>query len=135
PGTVGAAPVQNIGAYGVELAQRFVVLEALDIATGEGRRFGRDECCFGYRTSLFKGDERDRWLITSVTLALSRTPRLVLEYPALAEALAAQPATTHTPAAVAAAVCALRRARLPDPALLPNVGSFFENPVVPAEQA
>lgn len=135
PGTVGAAPVQNIGAYGVELAQRFVALEALDIATGAGRRFERDECRFGYRTSLFKGDERDRWLITSVTLTLSRAPRLVLEYPALAEALTAQPATAHTPAAVAAAVCALRRARLPDPALLPNVGSFFENPVVAAGQA
>lgn len=135
PGTVGAAPVQNIGAYGVELAQRFVALEALEIATGALRRFDREQCAFGYRDSFFKGPGRDRWLITSVTLALSRSPNLVLDYPALRAALAARAASALTPAAVAAAVCALRRARLPDPALLPNAGSFFENPVVPADQA
>jgi len=134
PGTVGAAPVQNIGAYGVELAQRFVALEALEIATGVLRRFTPADCAFGYRDSFFKRAGRDRWLITAVTLALSRTPKLVLDYPALRAALAARPAPP-SPTAVAAAVCALRRARLPDPALLPNAGSFFENPVVPAAQA
>lgn len=135
PGTVGAAPVQNIGAYGVELAQRFVALEALEIATGALRRFDRGECAFGYRDSFFKRAGHDRWLITSVTLALCRTPHLVLDYPALRAALAERPPAALTPAAVAAAVCALRRARLPDPAVLPNAGSFFENPVVLAEQA
>lgn len=135
PGTVGAAPVQNIGAYGVELAQRFVALEALEIATGELRQFSGADCGFGYRDSFFKRTGRDRWLITSVTLALSQAPKLVLEYPALRAALAVLPEATQTPAAVAAAVCALRSARLPDPAVLPNAGSFFENPVVPEQQA
>lgn len=135
PGTVGAAPVQNIGAYGVELEHRFVALEALEIATGELRRFSGADCGFGYRDSFFKRTGRDRWLITGVTLALSRIPNLVLDYPALRAALATQSETALSPAVVAAAVCALRRARLPDPLLLPNAGSFFENPVVEASVA
>ena len=135
PGTVGAAPIQNIGAYGVELESRFVALEAIAIATGATRRFARAECGFGYRDSLFKGAGRDAWLITSVTLALSRRPAPVLTYPALREALAAVPAAEITPEHIAAAVVALRRARLPDPARVPNAGSFFKNPVVSAERA
>lgn len=135
PGTVGAAPIQNIGAYGVELESRFVALEAIAIATGETRRFSRADCGFGYRDSLFKGAGRDAWLITSVTLALSRRAAPVLTYPALCEVLAAVPAAEITPERIAAAVVALRRARLPDPVRVPNAGSFFKNPVVDAEQA
>lgn len=135
PGTVGAAPIQNIGAYGVELESRFLELEAIAIATGETQRFARADCAFGYRDSLFKGAGRDAWLITSVTLALSRRPAPVLTYPALREALADIPAADITPERVAAAVMALRRARLPDPADVPNAGSFFKNPVVGADQA
>ncbi|TAL00653.1 MAG: FAD-binding protein, partial [Porticoccaceae bacterium] len=74
PGTVGAAPIQNIGAYGVELESRFVALEAIAIASGAMQRFSRADCGFGYRDSLFKSAGRDAWLITSVTLALSRRP-------------------------------------------------------------
>lgn len=134
PGTVGAAPVQNIGAYGVELESRFLGLNALEVATGTARRFSLADCGFGYRDSVFKRDQRDRWLITSVTLELARAPAPVLDYPALREALGDR-AERASPAEVAAAVMALRRARLPDPALLPNAGSFFKNPVVPAPEA
>ncbi|MGB5147053.1 MAG: UDP-N-acetylmuramate dehydrogenase [Porticoccaceae bacterium] len=135
PGTVGAAPIQNIGAYGVELESRFVALEAIAIATGETRRFSRADCGFGYRDSLFKGAGRDAWLITAVTLALSSRPAPVLTYPALREVLGSVPAAEITPERIAVAVVALRRARLPDPARVPNAGSFFKNPVVDAEQA
>lgn len=135
PGTVGAAPIQNIGAYGVELESRFLELEAIAIATGETRRFTRADCRFGYRDSLFKGAGRDAWLITAVTFVLGRRPAPVLTYPALREALADVPAAEITPERVAAAVIALRRARLPDPAQVPNVGSFFKNPMVGADQA
>ncbi|MGE3296096.1 MAG: UDP-N-acetylmuramate dehydrogenase [Porticoccaceae bacterium] len=135
PGTVGAAPIQNIGAYGVELDSRFVALEAIAIATGATRRFSRADCGFGYRDSLFKGAGREAWLITSVTLALSRRAAPVLTYPALCEALDSVPVAEVTPERIAAAVVALRRARLPDPARVPNVGSFFKNPVVDVGQA
>ncbi|MFZ5654142.1 MAG: UDP-N-acetylmuramate dehydrogenase [Pseudomonadota bacterium] len=135
PGTAGAAPVQNIGAYGVELESRFLHLTALEIATGAIRRFSRADCGFGYRDSIFKQGERDRWLIISVTLELRRVPAPVLDYPALREALGDRPAAEISPAEVAAAVMALRRARLPDPAVLPNAGSFFKNPVVSAAAA
>lgn len=135
PGTVGAAPVQNIGAYGVELESRFRSLTALEIATGTVRRFSRAECGFGYRDSIFKQGERDRWLIASVTLELRREPAPVVDYPALRDALGDRPAAEISPAAVARAVVALRRARLPDPGRIPNAGSFFKNPVLTAARA
>ncbi len=135
PGTVGAAPVQNIGAYGVELESRFAGLTAIEVATGQVRDFDRDDCGFGYRDSVFKRAERDRWLITSVRLGLHRLPAPVLDYPALREALGDRPAAEIAPAEVAAAVVALRRERLPDPSRLPNAGSFFKNPVVTARKA
>jgi UDP-N-acetylmuramate dehydrogenase len=119
----------------VELESRFLELEAIAVATGETRRFTRADCRFGYRDSFFKGEGRDAWLITAVTLVLSRRPAPVLTYPALREALADIPAADVTPERVAAAVMALRRARLPDPAQTPNAGSFFKNPVVGADQA
>ena len=87
PGTVGAAPVQNIGAYGVELERHFQGLTALELATGRIRHFDRAACGFGYRDSVFKREERDRWLITSVRLWLRRVPAPVLDYPALRDAL------------------------------------------------
>ncbi len=130
PGSVGAAPIQNIGAYGVELCQRFDSLEALDRVTGSRHRFSADDCRFGYRDSVFKSDWQDRYVIVSVTLKLRRQPQLVLSYPALQQALADVPDAQLTPRRVADSVCAIRRSKLPDPLQIPNVGSFFKNPVV-----
>ena len=133
PGCVGAAPIQNIGAYGVELASRFHTLEAVDLVTGELLCLDAEACRFGYRDSIFKHDLKGRLVITAVTLALSTRPLVCLDYPELRAALAPSPAPT--PRQVYDAVCALRRAKLPDPALRPNAGSFFKNPVIGGDQA
>ena len=130
PGSVGAAPIQNIGAYGVELEDVFSGLEAVEVQSGQRTKFNREQCDFGYRDSVFKGALRDRYIITSVTLKLNRVPNLKLSYPALQEALAGQPLADVTPIDVSRAVCAIRRAKLPDPKAIPNAGSFFKNPVV-----
>lgn len=134
PGTVGAAPMQNIGAYGVELEERFHALRALDTETGSVRTFDREACCFGYRDSLFKSATPGRYVILEVTLALSTRPEPVLRYRALADALAARGQEDAGPADIFAAVCDIRRSKLPDPAEIGNAGSFFKNPVVPAAQ-
>ncbi len=134
PGSVGAAPIQNIGAYGVELKDVFSELEAMDVVTGEVHRFDKDACEFGYRDSLFKRAGKDRYIILSVTLKLSRQPHLKVTYPALKEAVGAIPMAELTPVAVSEAVCRIRRSKLPDPADIPNVGSFFKNPLVGLDQ-
>lgn len=128
PGCAGAAPIQNIGAYGVELCEHFVSLEALMLPAGEKQSLAREECRFGYRDSIFKHRLRDRALITAITLALSKRPAPRLDYPELAAALADTP--DPTPRQVCEAVVALRRRKLPDPDFRPNAGSFFKNPVV-----
>lgn len=131
PGTVGAAPVQNIGAYGAELEQFVVAVEALNLASGEVLQLSREDCEFEYRSSLFKRDAETPWLILGLTLALSRDWQPNLEYAALREAL-----DTETPSAqqVFDTVCKVRQSKLPDPASLGNAGSFFKNPVVSAER-
>ncbi len=135
PGCVGAAPVQNIGAYGVELKDRFVSLEAVDRQTGEIMTLSAEDCAFGYRDSVFKNRLLDHVIITSVTLRLSRTLMPELDYGALrekAEKLASvgeQPTGTD----ICRAVCAIRREKLPDPKIIGNAGSFFKNPVVSDE--
>lgn len=133
PGTAGAAPVQNIGAYGLELADRLVELEYLDMANGATGRLAPTDCGFGYRTSVFKQAQRNRRVITSISLALSRTPRVQLGHQGLVDELAAVGVTEPSPADVFAATIRLRRAKLPDPARLGNAGSFFHNPIVAAE--
>ena len=130
PGTVGAAPVQNIGAYGCELADTLVDLMALDRETGEQVRLSNEQCLFSYRDSLFK-HYPGRYVITHVRLRLSRTRALQLDYRDLKEYVSEQDTRQLTPSDVAHAVMAVRRRKLPDPAQLPNVGSFFKNPVVP----
>ena len=135
PGLVGAAPIQNIGAYGVELSDCFVGLQAVSLDTGESAAFDSRDCHFGYRDSVFKHEHRGAWLITSVTLELHRQRRVNIEYPALRQALVAGDAREITPELVAQTVCQIRRQRLPDPILEPNAGSFFKNPVISAEQA
>lgn len=128
PGTVGAAPVQNIGAYGVELAAFVEEVTASDRVNGERRVFSRSDCRFGYRCSIFKEALAEQLVITDVTLRLPRHAAVQADYPALRAAL--DPGMAPSPAAVLQAVLAIRRARLPDPGVLPNVGSFFHNPVI-----
>ncbi len=132
PGTVGAAPIQNIGAYGVELREVFDSLDAVDLRTGEPARFSAADCAFHYRDSTFKHGDAARWLIVRVRLRLSRTPRLRLSYGELGQRL--HEAGIDAPGAsdVAAIVRRIRTERLPDPARLGNAGSFFQNPIVPA---
>jgi UDP-N-acetylmuramate dehydrogenase len=134
PGTVGAAPVQNIGAYGVELAERFESLDGVDLVTGRGVTLDGAMCRFGYRDSVFKHELAGKTVITSVRFRLPRPWRPVLGYLEL-ERKVAETGNTHPDArTVFDWVCAIRRHKLPDPATLGNAGSFFKNPVVSAEQ-
>lgn len=133
PGSVGASPIQNIGAYGVEMRERFAGLTALAIDDGAQRDFALDECAFGYRDSIFKHAEAGRWLVTRVRFRLSRRPDLRLDYGELRSELAGLAAPG--PDDVARAVRTIRRRKLPDPAVLGNAGSFFKNPVVDATLA
>lgn len=130
PGSVGAAPIQNIGAYGVELKDVFSELRALDVNSGLSVTFTHEACQFAYRDSVFKNALLDRYIITSVTLKLSKQPDLKLHYPALQSALAGYSGDQLTPELVSQVVCDIRRSKLPDPKQIPNVGSFFKNPIV-----
>ncbi|CAG2148942.1 UDP-N-acetylenolpyruvoylglucosamine reductase [compost metagenome] len=130
PGTAGAAPIQNIGAYGVELRERFASLRAHDRQTGAFVTLDREQCAFGYRDSLFKRNGRDRYLITAVTLRLPKAWAPVLNYGELAREL--ESVATPDAAQVRDAVVAIRSRKLPDPAQIGNAGSFFKNPVVDA---
>lgn len=131
PGTVGAAPMQNIGAYGVEIKDVFAGLTALDRQTGELREFELAECNFGYRDSVFK-QHPGRWLILRVRFALSRAAHLHLEYGPVRQRLSEQGVEHPTASDVSRAISSIRSEKLPDPAVLGNAGSFFKNPVVPA---
>jgi len=134
PGTVGGAPIQNIGAYGVELESCFDSLEALEIASGEIVNLDHAACRFGYRDSVFKHAGRDRYVITSVTFRLSRQAQVHTGYAELQAELAARGIAAPTPREVSEAVIAIRSRKLPDPAQLGNAGSFFKNPVVNEEK-
>jgi len=135
PGTVGAAPVQNIGAYGVELATFVRRVHCVHIATGKEHILEGEACQFGYRDSIFKHKLRDQLIITSVDLLLSRVPDVQADYPVLARALEDRGVENATPMQVFDAVVSIRRSKLPDPAQVPNAGSFFKNPVVTNERA
>ncbi len=128
PGTVGAAPVQNIGAYGVELADRFLGLTAWNVRQRRLVDMDAAACRYAYRDSAFKHDAPGAWVIVSVRFALPRPWRPVLDYPDLQRQ--ASLAGTPTARAVFDAVCNIRRAKLPDPAVIGNAGSFFKNPLV-----
>ena len=134
PGTVGAAPMQNIGAYGVELKDSFAGLTALDRHSGELREFSLAECEFAYRDSLFKR-AAGRWVILRVRFALSRSAPLHLDYGPVRQRLLEQGVAGATAMDVSRAICAIRSEKLPDPAQLGNAGSFFKNPLVSAELA
>lgn len=131
PGTVGAAPVQNIGAYGLEVAERLDAVEAVDLASGATAVFRAADCRFGYRDSIFK-QQPGRWCITRVRFRLPKRWAPVLGYAELAREVAAQGGAAPTPLQVSDAVIAIRRRKLPDLAEIGNAGSFFKNPVVDA---
>lgn len=127
PGSVGAAPVQNIGAYGVEVEKFIDQVEVVHRLSGDCATLTHADCTFGYRDSIFKREKGSHWLITSVVLRLSKKRQCCLEYPALRASISDEPVT---PESVLDAVIAIRTSKLPDPNLEPNVGSFFKNPVV-----
>ena len=129
PGTVGASPIQNIGAYGVEVMDRIVAVEAWDRESGTAVRFAHDDCGFSYRDSRFKAVP-DRYVVTSVEFRLFRQPRLHLDYAGIRDELQADGITAPSPRDVADAVVRIRRRKLPDPAVIGNAGSFFKNPIV-----
>lgn len=139
PGTCGAAPIQNIGAYGAELSDVFHSLQAFSTKTGQTRTFFARHCHFGYRDSIFKSQEGQEWIILSITLMLTQVSggqyRPNIRYQALAEALQKQSLSNPIPAQVARTVREIRASKLPDPRLVPNAGSFFKNPIVGLELA
>lgn len=134
PGTVGAAPIQNIGAYGVEVAKFIEQVEAWDHRAGEWVELSAAACGFGYRDSCFRRDP-ERWIIRAVRFALPRQAPLCLDYAGIREELAAMGVADPRAVHVAEAVLRLRTRKLPDPAQIGNAGSFFKNPEVDAPQA
>jgi UDP-N-acetylmuramate dehydrogenase len=132
PGTVGAAPIQNIGAYGLELVERFDALDAVALDSGEVRSFTAAECAFGYRDSVFKRNP-GQWLVSAVRFRLPRPWQAVTRYADVARELAARGVEAPRALDISDAVIAIRRRKLPDPAVIGNAGSFFKNPVVAAE--
>jgi UDP-N-acetylmuramate dehydrogenase len=135
PGSVGASPIQNIGAYGVEIKDVFHSLEAFHIETKEVHTFSHSDCAFGYRESVFKGKLKGQYVILNVTFRLSKNPVLNTKYGAIDQELEKMGVTSPSIKDVSAAVIAIRRSKLPDPAELGNAGSFFKNPVVNEEKA
>ncbi len=134
PGTVGAAPMQNIGAYGVEIKDCFHGLRAIARQTGAIREFSLADCQFGYRDSVFKQAFKDQYIISHVRFQLSKIPTIKLQYGDIAAELTQQQIVNPTPIDVARAVIAIRQRKLPDPAKIGNAGSFFKNPVIPQAQ-
>lgn len=135
PGTVGAAPIQNIGAYGVELTDVLHSLTAVELSTGRPRNFSHAECRFGYRDSVFKQEAAGRYVISRVRFRLRRRSRVNTAYGDIQRELEARGAGSEPgPRAVSEAIIAIRRRKLPDPTVIGNAGSFFKNPVVTVEQ-
>jgi len=130
PGTVGAAPVQNIGAYGVELKDSFSTLRAFDLKTGKERVFTADECKFAYRDSVFKGKYKGRYFILSVSVKLSKKPKLKLDYGDIQTKLNERGIKRPNIRQVAEIIRQIRDSKLPNPAQLANAGSFFKNPEI-----
>jgi UDP-N-acetylmuramate dehydrogenase len=130
PGTIGAAPIQNIGAYGAELKDVFVELEALDLASKQKMVFTKEACAFGYRNSIFKQEAKGKYIILSVTLQLSKKPVFNISYGHIQQELDAMGIRELNLKAVSDAVIRIRQSKLPDPAVIGNAGSFFKNPTI-----
>ncbi len=136
PGTTGAAPIQNIGAYGVEIKKVIEYVDGVDLTTGNHQRFTRDECRFGYRESVFKHDLRENIFISSITLRLTKKNHLLdTHYGAIREVLDRNKITRPTIKEISDAVVSIRQSKLPDPKVVGNAGSFFKNPTVSVAQA
>jgi UDP-N-acetylmuramate dehydrogenase len=134
PGNIGSSPIQNIGAYGVELKDHFVSCETIDIQTTEILNFNAEKCDFGYRNSIFKNKVKGKYIITSVTFKLSKkNHQLYTNYGSINEALEENGITNPSIQDVSNAVIRIRQQKLPDPRELGNSGSFFKNPVIPFE--
>jgi UDP-N-acetylmuramate dehydrogenase len=134
PGTVGAAPMQNIGAYGVEIKEVFEELEALEIETGKIVTFDKQTCNFGYRESIFKHEAKGKYIILNVTFRLSKKPNFHVEYGAIKDTLAEMGVSEPSIKAISDAVIHIRQSKLPNPAEIGNAGSFFKNPEIPKIQ-
>ncbi|MCC8410800.1 UDP-N-acetylmuramate dehydrogenase [Mucilaginibacter sp. UR6-1] len=134
PGSVGASPIQNIGAYGVEIKDVFESCRAFEIATGQIKTFTHADCKFGYRESIFKSELKGQCIITSVKYKLSLTPNLNLKYGAIEQELTARGITNPTIKDVSAVVSHIRVSKLPDPSTIGNAGSFFKNPVIDVDK-
>jgi len=131
PGTVGAAPMQNIGAYGVEIKDVFVELEALNLETFEIEIFDKEKCNFGYRESYFKHEGKGKYVILNVSFELSKIPNFNVSYGAIKDTLHQMGVVDLTTKAISDAVISIRKSKLPDPAQIGNSGSFFKNPEIP----
>ena len=131
PGTTGAAPIQNIGAYGVELADHFYSLQAVNLENGDVLEFDKERCKFAYRESFFKAHGLDKLLITSVTFALPKKPEWKINYAGVREALDNKEINAKS---ISDVIITLRQSKLPDPAVIGNAGSFFKNPVLTLQQ-
>lgn len=134
PGTVGAAPIQNIGAYGVELKETFESLEAINMHNGQTETFTNEQCNFGYRESIFKHDLKGEYFISSVTFKLNKKPVLNATYGDIQNLLDSKQIKVPTIKDVSDAVIDIRRSKLPDPAQIGNAGSFFKNPIISKAQ-
>jgi UDP-N-acetylmuramate dehydrogenase len=134
PGTAGATPVQNVGAYGQEIAHTLVSVEAMDARAGKFVNLPASDCAFGYRTSRFKTTDKHRFLITAITLHLSKGSMQPPFYNSLQNYLDTNKLTDYSPKSIRAAVIAIRQAKLPDPATVSNNGSFFANPIITTGQ-
>ncbi|MFC7358336.1 UDP-N-acetylmuramate dehydrogenase [Jejudonia soesokkakensis] len=134
PGNVGTSPIQNIGAYGVELKDIFISCEVLEIASQTEKTFSKEECQFGYRDSIFKNEAKDQYIITSVRFQLTKKNHVLsTSYGAIQQELKAQKIENPTLKDVSNAVISIRQSKLPDPKELGNSGSFFKNPVIDAD--
>lgn len=134
PGSVGASPIQNIGAYGVELKDVFESCQAFEIASGSIKTFSKEDCKFGYRESVFKGELAGQYIIVSVKFKLSLKPNFNLKYGAIEQELAARGISEPTLKDVSQVVSHIRVSKLPDPSTIGNAGSFFKNPVISAAE-
>jgi UDP-N-acetylmuramate dehydrogenase len=134
PGCTGASPMQNIGAYGVEIKEVFHSLEAFHLQDRTTVTFSNNDCQFGYRDSVFKHKYKDQFAITHVTFRLRKEPKFNTEYGALAKELEAMGVTQLTIKAISDAVIRIRQSKLPDPNVIGNAGSFFKNPTIAKEQ-
>ncbi len=134
PGSVGAAPLQNIGAYGVEIKDTIHEVKALNIPTGEVHVFDKNDCQFGYRESIFKNEAKDKYVVLSITLKLAKKPNFNIEYGAIQEVLNKSGVNSPSIKAISDAVISIRKSKLPNPAEIGNAGSFFKNPEILVSQ-